>query len=231
MRHKTVFHWSGGKDSSIALFQMLRQDTYSIERLLTTVDKNSSRIAVHGVRQELLQQQVQRIGIPLTILEMPSKPDMETYNRLMQKQMLAFREEGFTHTAFGDIFLEDLKLYRQNEMKKAGFESIFPLWKGDTQQLASQFLKDGFKAITVCVDSAVLDRKFTGRKLNQLFFDDLPAGTDPCGENGEFHTFVYNGPIFSKEVLYIKGEVSHKVTTGPDSAEMGFWYCDLLPGS
>ncbi|MCC5942192.1 MAG: diphthine--ammonia ligase [Balneolaceae bacterium] len=229
MKHKTVFHWSGGKDSSLALLRLLRHKSYSVERLLTTVDQNSRRIAMHGVREELLHVQAESIGIPLTILQMPDQPDMETYNKRMGEQMQSFREQGFTHAAFGDIYLEDLKQYRENEMKKAGFKSVFPIWKEDTKQLASQFTESGFSAITVCVDSAALPREFAGREADRHFFENLPVETDPCGENGEFHTFVYEGPIFQKKIPFKKKAVTYKKIEGPNSSEMGFWYCDLLP--
>ena len=238
---KTVLNWSGGKDSSIALHQILQDPEYSVERLLTSVNTAHDRISMHGVRKELLLQQTKSIGIPLSTLDLPEQPGMQEYNDLFGRRMETLREEGFTHAVFGDIFLEDLRAYRENQLKKADFKGVFPIWKRDTRKLVEQFIADGFKAITVCVKAEKLGREFAGRIIDHDFIRDLPDDVDPCGENGEFHTFVFDGPIFSVPIPYKKGEIVYRAYQAPkeeedacglsnetDPSKMGFWFCDLL---
>lgn len=234
---KTVFNWSGGKDSAIALHQLLQNSEYSVERLLTSVNSAHDRITMHGVRRDLLELQAERIGIPLTILSLPEQPDMEEYNRLMSEKMNSLKKEGFTHSVYGDIFLEDLREYRIKQMENLGFEAVFPIWQNDTTELIHQFIDDGFKAITVCIKSDLLDKSFIGRVIDQDFVNDLPKNVDPCGENGEFHTFVYDAPFYSSPVPFQKGEIVYREYDAPksddghsketDPSKMGFWFCDL----
>ncbi len=236
-RKKTIFNWSGGKDSAIALHQLLQNPEYSVERLLTSVNSAHDRISMHGVRRELLKLQAERIGIPLTILSLPEQPDMNEYNQLMAEKMNSLKEEGFTHSVYGDIFLEDLQTYRINQMKSLGFEAAFPIWKKDTTKLIRQFIDDGFKAITVCIKSDLLDKRFVGRVIDHDFVNDLPENVDPCGENGEFHTFVYDAPFYSSPIPFNKGEIIYREYDAPksddghskesDLSKMGFWFCDL----
>ncbi len=233
---KTVFHWSGGKDSSLALHLMLKSKEYQIDRLLTSVDREQNRVTMHGVRKELIKRQAVSMGLPITILQLPDQPDMEEYNRLMTEQMQQLKKEGITHAAFGDIFLEDLKIYREKQMEKAGLQPIFPIWKQNTEVLIRRFIDDGFKAIVVSVQADKLGKEFAGREINPRFLKDLPDNVDPCGENGEFHTFVFDGPIFSNPIPVKKGEIvfreydapGSKSSAGNTSQKMGFWYCDLL---
>ena len=236
---KSVFHWSGGKDSSIALQRILQNPEYSVDCLLTTVNRAHDRITMHGVRRDLLEAQVAKMDIPLEILELPEQPDMEEYNRLFGDKMYGLKERGITHAIYGDIFLEDLKSYRENLMEKLGFESVFPIWKEDTTDLIHQFIDEGFKAITVCFKDDLLGKDFVGRVINKSFIDELPKRVDPCGENGEFHTFVYDGPIFSSSIPFKKGNIVYREYDSPsqpdsdvhqpENSKMGFWFCDLLP--
>jgi len=239
---KCVFHWSGGKDSSIALQRVLQNPKYSVDCLLTTVNSVHDRVTMHGVRRELLLEQVEQIGIPLEILKLPEQPDMDEYNRLLKNKMGELKQMGYTHAIFGDIFLEDLRTYRENQMHECGFESVFPIWKEDTRILIRNFIDDGFKAITVCVKENLAGKEFAGRVIDGEFINDLPDDVDPCGENGEFHTFVYDGPIFSNPVPFKKGELTFREYDAPkedesldghsketDPKKMGFWFCDLLP--
>ncbi len=203
--------------------------------MLTTVTTTYNRISMHGVRRTLLEMQAQSIGIPLSVIELPEEPDMETYEIVMKKAVSGFRDQGFTSAAFGDIFLEDLRKYREEEFRSMQMKCIFPLWKRDTETLIHSFISLGFRAIVVAISENALDLSFLGREINEEFLRDLPAEVDPCGENGEFHTFCFDGPIFKFPVNFIMGERVYKTYKSPRSdaevnnAKMGFWFCDLLP--
>lgn len=243
---RALFNWSGGKDSSICLHKILRSGDYEIPYLFTTVNEKHNRISQHGVRQELLKKQAESIGIPLRILRLPDIPTMENYNRAMAEALTELKEEGISVSIFGDIFLEDLRQYREEQLSELGYKGIFPLWKCNTDQLAQEFIEKDFKAVVVCIDDSKLDKSFVGREYDESFLNDLPDGADPCGEYGEFHTFVYDGPIFSKPVPISRGDVVFRKYTPPgrddkeketdyscgsdrsDHITTGFWYCDLL---
>ena len=238
---KSFFNWSGGKDSSLALYHVLKEGEYSIEKLLTNVNKQFGRVSMHGVREELLEQQAAAIGIPLQKLILPDQPSMIEYEDLMIQTMEQLRKENFTHSVFGDIFLEDLKAYRETQLAKVHMHAVFPLWKKDTTMLMHEFIDLGFKTIVVCVKAESLDESFAGRIIDHNFLNDLPADVDPCGENGEFHTFVFDGPIFKKPVEYKLGEKVFREYKAPENekdncftrqptrpSSMGFWFCDLV---
>ncbi len=233
MSHKTYFNWSTGKDSALALFHLLRDSKYDVQQLLTSVNSEYDRISMHGLRRSLLEIQAKSIGIPLSTIELPKEPTMEKYNSILSIKMTELKYDGFTHTAFGDIFLEDLRNYREDNLKAIGIESVFPLWKRNTTDLMTEFLELGFKTIVVCINEDVLDKSFVGRIIDQFFLDDLPANVDPCGENGEFHTFCFDGPIFSKPIDFEIGEIVYKTYPSPkkDSPKdkYGFWFCDIIP--
>lgn len=194
---------------------------------------------MHGVRVELIQAQAESIGIPLQTINLPLEPGMDEFDKITINKMGELKSEGFTHSAFGDIFLEDLKQYRQDLMQRAGFNSVFPIWQRDTKKLVYEFIEAGFKAIVVCIKSELLDKSFCGRILDHDFISDLPDNVDPCGENGEFHTFVFDGALFTTPIPFIKGDLvfkeykapqkagSHSEETNPE--KLGFWFCDLLP--
>lgn len=228
---KAIFNWSGGKDSSMALYKVLKEGKYEVRALLTTVSEQYKRVSMHGVREELLDLQAESIGIPLNKVVLPSSSSMEEYDRIMEKAMAGYRQEGISHSIFGDIFLEDLRTYRENQLKKAGMKAVFPLWGRSTKELMEEFINAGFKAIVVCVNAKYLDRSFAGRSINREFIKDLPAEVDPCGENGEYHTFVYDGPIFKKPILFKTGEVVYREFTSNGEEvpyDTGFYYQDLL---
>ncbi|HXJ46803.1 MAG TPA: diphthine--ammonia ligase [Candidatus Dormibacteraeota bacterium] len=214
-----VFCWSGGKDSAMALYTLLQQKEVRVTGLLTTVTEGFERISMHGVRRELLQRQAEHIGLPLQEVRIPPQCVNPIYEARMEAVMRTAFELGIRRVAFGDIFLEDLRVYRENNLAKIGMEAIFPIWKRNTRELASSFVELGFRAHAVCIDPRILDRSFAGRVLDEQFFNDLPAHADPCGENGEFHSFVYDGPIFRKPVKCRTGDVVER-----DS----FVFCDLL---
>lgn len=233
-------NWSGGKDSSLALYHTLHDNNYSVEKLLTNVNSRFRRISMHGVREELLQQQAYSIGIPLQKLVLTDQPSMIEYEQHMLKVMKQLQREKFTHSIFGDIFLEDLKIYRETQLAKVGMTAVFPLWKRATAELIHEFTGLGFKSIVVCVNDKYLDKSFCGRIIDESFMSDLPADVDVCGENGEFHTFVFDGPLFNNPVAFNKGEIVYRKYTAPRQQsdncfqshiadEYGFYFCDLLP--
>ncbi len=215
-----LFCWSGGKDSAMALHALLRQDEFRVVALLTTVTEGYERISMHGVRRELLERQAESIGLPLYEVRIPPQCVNPVYEARMEEAMRVHYENGVRKVAFGDIFLEDLRTYREKNLARIGMTALFPLWKRDTRELIRTFQADKFRAIAVCIDRKVLDRSFAGRELDKAFFQDLPPNADPCGENGEFHTFVFDGPIFRTAVAVRTGEVTER-----DS----FVFCDLLP--
>ena len=220
MREDVLFCWSGGKDSAMALHALQLAQSHRITTLLTTVTEEYDRISMHGVRRVLLERQAESLGLPLHAVLIPPHCTNATYEAQMKEALSEHLARGVRRVAFGDIFLEDLRVYRERNLAQAGIEALFPIWKRDTRELAGDFLRLGFRAIAVCVDPRVLDPSFAGRLLDESFFADLPPGVDPCGENGEFHTFVFDGPIFQTPVRFAAGE---KVLRD------GFCFCDLLP--
>ncbi len=226
---KTYFNWSSGKDASLALHYLKSDPTIEVDRLLTTVNAHHDRVSMHGLRRELLDKQVASIGLPLSTLELPGNPSMEDYGRLMKNKVSELQAMGYQDCAFGDIFLEDLRDYREKELE--GIQCHFPLWKKDTKELMQDFISLGFKAVVICASDKLLSESFVGREVDQSFLDDLPSDVDPCGENGEFHTFCYDGPIFSEPVAFSLGEKLLRKYQSPDKKgeEVGFWFIDLLP--
>ncbi len=195
------------------------------------------------MRVDLLESQARSIGIPLVKMEIPEAPTMEEYEACMSEHMTTLKNEGAQHSIFGDIFLEDLRAYRETKLQEVEIEGVFPLWKRPTKELIREFLDLGFKTVVTCVNDQLLDKSFAGRIIDEDFLNDLPEGVDPCGENGEFHTFVFDGPIFNEPIAYSIGEVVHRKYEVKESKEEadydcepdpkkvvpGFWYCDLLP--
>ena len=216
-----LFCWSGGKDSVLALHALLRQGDVRVSALLTTVTEGYDRISMHGVRRELLRRQAESLRLPLHEVFIPPKCGNPIYEARMEEALLLYREQGIRRVTFGDIFLEDLRVYREKNLARVEMQALFPLWRRDTRELIREFHAFGFRAVAACIDPKVLDASFAGRELDASFFADLPPGVDPCGENGEFHTFVFDGPIFARPVEFTVGEVVQR-----DS----FVFCDLLPG-
>jgi uncharacterized protein (TIGR00290 family) len=214
-----LFCWSGGKDSAMALHSLLQRKQFQVVALLTTVTETYDRIAMHGVRRELLKRQAQSIGLPLHEVFIPPQCVNPIYEARMEEALRLFLNYGVRKVAFGDIFLEDLRAYREKNLARIGMTALFPIWKRDTRELIRQFHDEHFRAVAACIDSKVLDPSFAGRELDASFFRDLPANADPCGENGEFHTFVFDGPIFHSPISIRTGEVVNRD---------GFVFCDLL---
>jgi uncharacterized protein (TIGR00290 family) len=226
---KSYFNWSTGKDSALALFKCLNNPDINVSKMVTVVNKHYDRVSMHGLSREMMELQLSALNIPYSTIELPKEPTIEEYSSIMEKSVLALKKKGFTNAIFGDIFLEDLRSYRENQLNKIGISSYFPLWKKTTSELIKEFMDLGFKAIVVCINNNILDKSFVGRELNQSFINDLPENVDPCGENGEFHTFCYDGPIFKKPILFTKGNLVHKKYSDPNdkSKLLGFWFCEL----
>jgi uncharacterized protein (TIGR00290 family) len=232
MKIKAIFNWSGGKDSAFALYKILNGNKYSVEGLLTTISLKYKRISMHGVRETLLNLQTERIGIPLEKVWLPDVASMEVYEQTISEKMLELKDRQITHAIFGDIFLEGLKKWREDQLAKLGFTGVFPLWIKNSQRLVNEFIDLGFKTIVVSVDTKYLDESFVGQVIDHEFLKRLPSYVDPCGENGEFHTFVFDGPIFKSPVPFTVGEKLYKEYpshNGKPGEQNGFWYCDLIP--
>ena len=205
-REPVLFCWSGGKDSAMALHLLLQDRRVRVVALLTTVTEGYDRVSMHGVRRELLHRQAQSIGLPLHEVLIPPECVNSIYEARMEAALRTHFENGVRKVAFGDIFLEDLCAYREKNLARVGMTALFPIWKRNSRELIDSFHAHGFRSIAVCVDPKVLDRSFAGRELDASFFSVLPPQVDCCGENGEFHTFAFDGPIFKNAVRFQVGE-------------------------
>ena len=219
---KLLFGWSGGKDSALALHEIKRGNQYQIVSLLTTVTQDYDRISMHGVRRVLLEQQAKSLDLPLHQVLIPKDCSNEIYAAKMTEALNLFKQQGVEDVAFGDIYLEDVRKYREENLAKLKMKGVFPIWGRNSAELMRSFIAQGFRAVVSCIDTKVMDKKFLGRQLDEDFIAELPPNIDPCGENGEFHSFVYDGPVFKEKIAYRPGE---KVLR--DS----FYFCDLLPES
>jgi uncharacterized protein (TIGR00290 family) len=217
---EVVVSWSGGKDSALALYEMQRAGTCRVAALLTTVTRDYDRISMHGVRRVLLQQQADALGIPLHEVFISKEASNEEYETQLSAALDQYQTRGITEVVFGDLFLEDIKTYRDQFLSTRGMTGIYPIWQWDTAATVRRFIELGFKAVVTCVDGRVLDGKFAGMTIDLDFLEALPATVDPCGENGEFHTFVYDGPNVAQTVPFTLGE---SVGRGP------FYFRDLVP--
>ena len=220
MAQKVLLAWSSGKDSAWALNCLKQDPNVEVVGLLTTINAEFERVAMHAVRRELLERQIDAAGADPWIVEIPHPCSNEQYEEAMGRTIHRAREAGIASVAFGDLFLQDVREYRERQLDGSGVAPLFRLWLRDTTELAQVMLAAGLRARLTCVDPRVLDPSFAGREWDAAFLDDLPAGIDPCGENGEFHTFVYDGPMFAHPIPVVLGEV---VRRG------GFVFADLLP--
>ena len=234
MKPKAIFCWSGGKDSSLALYKVFQENKYEVMALLTTLNAQFKRVSMHGVREELLDLQATSIGLPLVKMFVSEGTNVE-YEKTMEALLLQYKAKGVSTVIFGDIFLEDLRTYRENNLAKVGLIAEFPLWKSDTKELINEFFQLGFKTITCCVNDAYLGEDRVGEEITEEFIKTLPANVDPCGENGEYHTFCFAGPVFKNQIRFTVGEKVYKpleiktsdcgLNTIPTK---GFWFCDLV---
>ena len=217
---KVLFCWSGGKDSAIALYKIQKSKRCEIVALLVTINKDYDRISMHGVPRALVEQQARSLGLPIEEVFISKSSSNEEYESKMREVLTKFRQDGISSVVFGDIFLEEVRKYREDNLSKLGMEGIFPIWGEDTAELVRSFITLGFQAVVTCVDSKVLDKRFVGRTLDENFLAELPSNVDPSGENGEFHSFVFDGPIFKQRITY---------TLGESVLRNSFYFCDLLP--
>lgn len=221
MAEKALFSWSGGKDSAIALYEIQKSKNYEILALLTTITEDYDRVSMHGLRRSLLERQANSLGISLEKVFITKDASNEEYESKMKEALLRYKNAGVQSVVFGDIFLQDVRKYREENLSKIGMKGVFPIWRRNTTALAHTFIDLGFKAVTICIDSNVLDKRFAARDFDKQFLSELPPRVDPCGENGEFHSYVYDGPIFKENILFKKGEIVLR--------DNRFYYCDLIP--
>jgi uncharacterized protein (TIGR00290 family) len=220
-RTPILLSWSGGKDSSLALYEIQKSGDYEITSLITTVTDEYDRVSMHGLRTELLERQAESLNIPLQKVLISKNASNDEYESAFNKVLLNHKTNGINEVVFGDLFLEEIKQYRETLLRKVEMKCLFPIWKRDTAKLAQEFIDIGFKAVLICVDSNVLDSEFAGREFDSDLLKDLPDGIDPCGENGEFHTFVYDGPIFKMPIDHRLGDIVLR--------DERFYYCDIHP--
>ncbi len=216
---KVIISWSGGKDSALALNEIIKSQKYEIASLMTTITKDYKRVSMHGFREELLEAQASSLGLPLIKIFISKNTSNEQYEEQMKNKLNKFYKKGIHSVVFGDIFLHDLKKYRAEKLAEVNMKALFPIWKRQTSKLAQEFISSGYKAILTCVDTKLLDGKFSGRLFDEQLITDLSPHIDPCGENGEFHSFVFDGPTFSKKIPFTKGEIVLR--------EQRFSFCDL----
>jgi uncharacterized protein (TIGR00290 family) len=219
-RPKAILSWSSGKDSGFALHETRKSGEVEVVGLLTTVTSSFGRVSMHGVREVLLDRQAEAVGLPCRKVMIPSPCPNEVYEREMASVLAEVTRDGVTHVVFGDLFLEDLRRYREDKLAQIGMTAVFPLWRRDTTVLAREMIAAGLRARVTCIDPRKLGRSFAGRSFDAAFLDDLPHGVDPCGENGEFHTFAWAGPMFSRPIETEVGDVVERD---------GFVFADVLP--
>ncbi len=216
---KVIFSWSGGKDSAISLYEIQKSQKYKVVSLLTTITEGYNRVSMHGVPRILVEEQAHSLGLPIEEVFISKSSSNEEYESRMKEVLTKFKQDGVSSVVFGDVFLEEVRKYREDNLSKLGMKGIFPIWGRDTAELARSFIALGFQAIITCVDSKVLDKRFVGRMLDKDFLAELPPNVDPGGENGEFHSFVFDSPIFKEGIAY---------TLGESVLRDSFYFCDLL---
>lgn len=231
MKNKAVFNWSGGKDSALALRKVLKQQEYDVVALLTTVNRDNKRSTMHGIPEQLLQKQAESIGIPLYIVNLLPNGEMAGYEDARTKAVLHFKEQGVNHFIFGDIFLHDVKSYREKQLNLYGITVVEPLWGKSSAEIMDDFLESRLKTVIVTTMADILDERFIGRYIDNELVKDLPESADVCGENGEYHTFCYDGDIFSSPIPYSLGEpqkktFSAKLEDGTEK-DYSYWFANL----
>jgi len=224
--NRALFNWSSGKDSALCLHKIIHEKSYKIESLLTTISKEHQRVSMHGVSRDLVELQARRLGLPIDVIEISDTGTTQDYEQKITQTLTKHSHNGITHSIFGDIFLEDLRAYRESKLQQVDIKAVFPLWNVSTKQLLHEFVSLGFKAIITSVNETFLDASFAGRIIDENFIHDLPNNIDPCGEHGEYHSFVFDGPLFSEPIQIQKREIIRKTYT-VNNTEFGFWFCDL----
>jgi uncharacterized protein (TIGR00290 family) len=232
-KKKVIFSWSGGKDSTLCLHHLLQNNEFEVCYLLTSINGNNKRVSLHGIHQTLIEEQSKSIGIPLKIVYV-FEGNNEEYEKQMREVLMQVKSEGIDTVVFGDIFLEDLRKYREDNLFKIGMNAFFPLWKMNTMQLVLEFIELNYKTVLCCINDAYLTKNDVGREITNLLIDNLPLDVDACGENGEYHTFCYSGPIFKKPIKIILGKKIYKPLESkfqtPDcnnKITTGFWFNEI----
>ena len=220
MPKQIILSWSSGKDSAWTLYQLQQDPDYEVVGLVTTVNQKYQRVAMHGVREQILQQQADAAGLPLHALNIPSPCTNKEYEAVMQNFIRVMQKNGIEYMAFGDLYLEDIRQYREKQLEGSGITPVFPLWLKPTRALAKEMIDGGLEATITCIDPKKLSASFAGRRFNYDFINDLPEQIDPCGENGEFHSCVHNGPMFHHPI---------GITTGDVVERDNFVFADLIP--
>lgn len=230
-RKKAVFNWSGGKDSALALLSVLHAGEYEVVALLTTINQAEQRSSMHGIPVALLEKQASRIGIPLHIVELMPSEEMEGYENAMRRAAEHFLQTGAVNFIFGDIFLHDVKSYREEKLRPLGITVVEPLWGKSSPEIMAEFIASGLKTIVVTTTADILDSRYIGKIIDEKFLQDLPSGVDVCGENGEYHTFCYDGPLFKKPVEFTLGEPLQKTfpikLSDGTTKEFSYWFANL----
>lgn len=221
-KSKILLSWSSGKDSAWALHLLRRQPQYEIAGLVTTFNQAFDRVAMHSTRRALVEMQAKAAGLPLLPIPLPWPCSNQQYEEIMKVFCSQVVAQGVNAMAFGDLFLEDIRAYRERQLQGTGLQPLFPVWQIPTDRLAREMIDSGLRAKLVCVDPKKLAPEFAGRDFDCQLLADLPHGVDPCGENGEFHSYVYGGPMFDREIPVVAGERVERD---------GFWFCDVLPGA
>jgi uncharacterized protein (TIGR00290 family) len=244
-KQKVVFCWSGGKDSALALNRLRHDDRYEVVSLLTTCNEGFQRVSMHGVRLELLDRQAAEVGLPLQKVFVSQRSSNDEYRERMAAALDGFKAQGVTGCVYGDIFLEDLRQWRDANLARIGMVGVYPLWRVDSRELIREFFALGFGSVVCCANDAWFDARGVGRRIDAEFIASLPAGVDPCGENGEYHSFAFAGPIFRQPITFSVGEkvfrpleqthpgapITPPVSVGEAGRRptTGFWFCDLVP--
>ena len=235
---KAFFNWSSGKDSALSLYQTLQSGLFEVATLFTSINRENDRVSMHGVPIVLLKQQSESMGIPLEILALPPDVDFAGYERHYFEKMGSLANQGIDTAIFGDIFLEEIRDYRVKQLARVNMKAHFPLWGKSSREVMDEFFASGFKSVVTCVNADFLDQSFVGRIIDEDFLDDLPKNVDICGENGEFHTFVFDGPLFRQPINFTLGEKIYREyphdkdddhNFNSITKSYGYWFCELLP--
>jgi uncharacterized protein (TIGR00290 family) len=237
LKKKVTISWSGGKDSAFALHRILQSSAFEVAGLHTVLNDETKRVGMHSVCEALVERQAEALGLPLTKLYLEGSESHSAYERLMTEFYRQCAHEHMDAVVFGDIFLEDLKVFRENLLDSSGLQGVFPLWKLDTRVMIEEFIRSGFKTLICAANEKYFSAAQMGATIDEAFVRQLPAAVDPCGENGEFHTFVYDGPVFKKQIAFKSGSVVRKtytyqktgITGAPEKIETTFLFQDLLP--
>ncbi|MHC5202714.1 Dph6-related ATP pyrophosphatase [Myroides sp. LJL119] len=229
---KVVLHWSSGKDAAYTLYELNKSEVYQVVKLFTTLNSQTNRVSMHGVSYQVLKRQAKATGLELEVMFFCSDSSMDSYEQGILEKLKCFKSQAIDYNAYGDILLEDLKHYRVSLLQRQASKGLFVLWHRNTRELLLQMIDSGLKTIVVCVNDRYLDKSFLGRIIDRKFLEDLPPNVDPCGENGEYHSFAFDGPMFKYRVDFKIGESVYKSYEIRDSQgniqKSGFWFLELL---